>query len=72
MDLLNELARNIDPALLAQVQALIAQQQAKLAPQDTVLAENDFKIKALTFELAYYMRVGSVALANAEVQLAHG
>lgn len=58
MDLLNELARtDIDPALLAQVQALIAQQQAKLAQQDTVLAENDFKIKALTFELAYYKRV---------------
>jgi len=53
MDLLNELARtDIDPALLAQVQALIAQQHAKLAQQDTVLAENDIKIKALTFELA--------------------
>lgn len=51
MDLLNELARtDIEPALLAQVQALFAQQQAKLA-------ENDFKIKALTFELAYYKRV---------------
>jgi transposase len=58
MDLLNELAgTDIDPALLAQVQALIAQQQAKLAQQDTVLAENDFKIKALTFELAHYKRV---------------
>jgi transposase len=65
MDLLNELARtDIDPALLAQVQALITQQQAKivdadhkLARLDAVLAENDFKIKALTFELAYYKRV---------------
>ena len=51
MDLLNELARtDIDPALLAQVQALFAQQQAKLA-------EKDFKITALTHELAYYRRV---------------
>jgi transposase len=51
MNLLDELARtDIAPALLAQVQALFAQQQAKLA-------ENDFKIKALTFELAYYKRV---------------
>jgi transposase len=65
MDLLNELARtDIEPALLAQVQALLAKQQAKivdadhrLARQDTILAENDFKIKALTFELAYYKRV---------------
>jgi transposase len=44
MELLAQLARaDIDPALLAQVRA--------------VLAENDFKIKALTFELAYYKRV---------------
>ncbi|NHZ38522.1 IS66 family transposase [Massilia rubra] len=51
MNLLDELARtDIAPALLAQVQALIEQQQAKLA-------EKDFKIKALTFELAYYKRV---------------
>ncbi|MFB9246523.1 transposase, partial [Massilia antarctica] len=51
MNLLDELARtDIAPALLAQVQALIEQQQAKLA-------EKDFKIKALTFELAYYNRV---------------
>lgn len=51
MDLLNELARtDIDPALLAQVQALFAQQQAKLA-------EKDFKITALTHELAYYRRI---------------
>jgi transposase len=51
MNLLDELARtDIAPALLTQVRALFAQQQAKLA-------ENDFKIKALTFELAYYKRV---------------
>ncbi|UOD29979.1 IS66 family transposase [Massilia violaceinigra] len=51
MNLLDELARtDIAPALLAQVQALIEQQQARLA-------EKDFKIKALTFELAYYKRV---------------
>lgn len=51
MNLLDDLARtDIDPAMLAQVRALFAQQQAKLA-------ENDFKIKALTFELAYYKRV---------------
>jgi transposase len=51
MNVLDELARtDIDPVMLAQVRALFAQQQAKLA-------ENDFKIKALTFELAYYRRV---------------
>jgi len=51
MDLLNELACiDIDPALLAQVQALFAQQQARLA-------EKDFKITALTHELAYYRRI---------------
>ena len=51
MDLLNKLALiDIDPAMLAKVRALFDQQQAKLA-------ENDFKIKALTFELAYYKRV---------------
>ena len=63
-------ATNIDPALLLQVRALFEQQQAKLARKDAVLAENDFKIKALTFELAYYKRIrfgkaseaGSVAL----------
>jgi len=42
MNPLDDLARtDIDPALLAQVQALFAQQQAKLA-------EKDFKITALT------------------------
>jgi transposase len=58
MDLFDELARtNIDPAMLAQVRALFEQQQAKLARQDAVLAEKDFKITALTHELAYYRRV---------------
>ena len=41
---------DIDPALLMQVRALVEQQQAKLA-------EKDFKITALTHELAYYRRV---------------
>jgi transposase len=58
MDLLNELApTDIDPAMLAQVRALFDQQQAELARQDAVLAEKDFKITALTHELAYYRRV---------------
>jgi hypothetical protein len=58
MDLLNELARtDIDPALLAQVQALFAQQQADLTRRDALLAEKDFKITALTHELAYYRRI---------------
>ena len=44
MELLDQLARaDIDPALLAQVRA--------------VLAEKDFKITALTHELAYYRRI---------------
>lgn len=47
MDLLNELARaDIDPTLLEQVQALFARQQAKVA-------EKEFKITALTHDLAY-------------------
>jgi transposase len=58
MDLLNELARtDIDRAMLAQVRALFEQQQAQLVRQDAVLAEKDFKITALTHELAYYRRV---------------
>jgi transposase len=58
MDLLNELADlDIAPAALAKVQALFEQQQAKLAQRDAVLAEKDFKITALTHELAYYKRV---------------
>lgn len=51
MNPLDDLARSdIDPVLLAQVQALFAKQQA-------TLAEKDFKITALTHELAYYRRV---------------
>lgn len=51
MKLLDDLARtDIDPAMLAQVRALFEQQQAKLA-------EKDFKITALTHELAYYRRI---------------
>src|SRR5471032_694951 len=51
MNPLDDLARtDIDPALLAQVQALFAQQQARLV-------EKDFKITALTHELAYYRRI---------------
>ena len=48
---------DIDPALLVQVQSLFAQQQVKLAQRDAVLAEKDFKITALTHELAYYKRI---------------
>jgi hypothetical protein len=51
MNLLDQLAQiDIDPAMLAQVRALFDQQQAHLA-------ENDFKIKALTHELAYLKRI---------------
>jgi transposase len=74
MDLLNELAlTDIDPAMLAQVRALFEQQQAKLARQDAVLAEKNFKITALTHELAYYRRVrfgkASEALAGEQRML---
>ncbi len=58
MELLNELADlDLAPAAMAKVQALFEQQQAKLAQRDAVLAEKDFKITALTHELAYYRRV---------------
>jgi transposase len=61
MDLLDHLARaNIDPAALAQVRALIEQQQAAqaaLARKDATLAAKDFKIEALTRELAYLKRI---------------
>ena len=58
MELLNELADlDIAPAAMAKVQALFEQQQAKLAQRDAVLAEKDFKISALTHELAYYRRI---------------
>jgi transposase len=65
MNPLDELARtDIDPALLVQVRALFEQQQAALAQRDAtlerrdaLLAEKDFKITALTHELAYYRRI---------------
>ena len=58
MNPLDDLARtNIDPALLAQVRALVEQQQTDLARRDALLVEKDFKITALTHELAYYRRV---------------
>jgi hypothetical protein len=58
MDPLDALARtDIDPAILAQVRALFEQQQVKFARQETVLVEKDFKITALTHELAYYRRI---------------
>lgn len=58
MELLNELADlGITPAAMAKVQALFEQQQAQLLQRDAVLAEKDFKITALTHELAYYKRV---------------
>ena len=65
MDLLDELARtDIAPAMLAQVRALfeqqqsmLVQQQATLGQQQAQLAEKDFKITALTHELAYLKRI---------------
>ncbi|MBY0241656.1 MAG: IS66 family transposase, partial [Burkholderiaceae bacterium] len=51
MNLLAELTRtNADPAVIAQVRALLEAHQAQIA-------EKDFKIKALTAELAYLRRV---------------
>lgn len=58
MELLKELADlDLAPAAMAKVRALFEQQQAKLAQRDVVLAEKDFKITALTHELAYYKRI---------------
>jgi len=58
MNLLDELARNdIDPAMLAKVRALVEQQQTTLAQRQAQLAEQDFKITALTHELAYLKRI---------------
>ena len=58
MDLLDQLARtDIDPAMLAQVRKLIEQQQATVAQQQAKLAEKDFRITALTHELAYLRRI---------------
>lgn len=74
MELLNELADlDLSPAAMARVQALFVQQQAKLAQRDAVLAEKDFKITALTHELAYYRRIrfgkASEALAGEQRML---
>jgi transposase len=54
MDLLTELTRtNADPDVIAQVRALLdAQQKTQVQ-----IAEKDFKIKALTLELAYCRRI---------------
>jgi hypothetical protein len=58
MELLNELADlDLAPAAMAKVRALFEQQQSKLAQRDAVLAEKEFKIAALTHELAYYRRI---------------
>ncbi|WP_426178410.1 transposase domain-containing protein, partial [Massilia sp. TWR1-2-2] len=61
MDLLTELTRaNHDPAVIEKVRALM-EQSAKaeqvLAKKNATLAEKDFKIVALTLELAYYRRI---------------
>jgi transposase len=81
MNPLDDLARtDIDPALLAQVRALFERQQADLAQRDAALArrdallsEKEFKITALTHELAYYRRIrfgkASEALVGEQRQL---
>jgi transposase len=54
MNLLDELARtNTDPAIQAQVRALVEQ----VAHKDKLLGEKDFKIRALTLELAHHRRI---------------
>lgn len=65
MDLLEQLAlTNADPALIAQLQAMLAQQAQQIAVQGSELqtlrvqnAEREFKIKALTLELAHHRRI---------------
>lgn len=61
MDLLSELtSAQHNPAVIAQVRALLEQaEKAKqlLAQHDARLKEKDFKITALTLELAYYRRI---------------
>ena len=58
MDLLTELTRtNADPAVIAQVRALLEEQQKAQQRLQAQVAEKDFKIKALTAELAYYRRI---------------
>lgn len=77
MNLLDELSRtNADPALIAQVRALVEQNeraQRDNAQHAGVLAEKDFKIAALTHELAYYKRIQfgkkSEALAGEQREL---
>ena len=57
MDLLTDLTRtHADPAVIAQVRALLEAQQQMQQLQEQI-AEKDFKIKALTLELAYYRRI---------------
>ena len=72
MDLLEQLAlTNADPALIAQLRAMLAgkderidateaQLQAMRVQKDELLADGkskDFKIKALTLELAHHRRI---------------
>ena len=61
MDLLTELTRaNHDPDVIAKVRALIAESasvEQVMAKNKAMLAERDFKIAALTLELAYYRRI---------------
>ena len=61
MELLTELTRaNRDPAVIEKVCALreqSARAEAVLAKSNATLAEKDFKIAALTLELAYYRRI---------------
>ena len=57
MNLLDELTRsNADPAVIAQVRALI-ENDAHSTRLAAIIAEKDFKIAALTHELAYYKRI---------------
>jgi transposase len=65
MDLLEQLAKtNTDPALIAQLRSMLAQKDAEVASlrvqKDEMRAEGelkDFKIKALTLELAHHKRI---------------
>ncbi|MFC0132982.1 IS66 family transposase, partial [Massilia eurypsychrophila] len=57
MNLLAELTRtHADPAVIAQVRALI-EDAAQTTRLTAIVAEKDFKISALTHELAYYKRI---------------
>jgi transposase len=72
MDLLKQLANtNADPALIAQLQTMLAGKDAQIAEKDSQLLDlqiqrdelvaasqfKDFKIKALTLELAHHKRI---------------